>query len=286
MGNIPIRHLPATQPEKNLPGNFSIRDVEALLAGKDMLQTHHRHDFFLILALTKGLGTHEIDFTTYEIGNNSFFFMRPGQLHQLHLKAESKGFILQFSTDFYHSHNRESNQWMRKVSNTNYYQLDAHTFQKLLSILKNIFEEYTGRQERYQEVIKANLDILFIELFRQASERDSINNVNLYMHGKLEKFLELLETHISTHKQVSHYAGMLNLSTYQLNAITKETLGKTCSQLIDDSLILEAKRYLLATSDQVNQIAYQLGYEDISYFIRFFKKHTRYSPEAFRQNFR
>jgi mannose-6-phosphate isomerase-like protein (cupin superfamily) len=129
MGNIPIRHLPATQPEKNLPGNFSIRDVEALLAGKDMLQTHHRHDFFLILALTKGLGTHEIDFTTYEIGNNSFFFMRPGQLHQLHLKAESKGFILQFSTDFYHSHNRESNQWMRKVSNTNYYQLDAHTFQ-------------------------------------------------------------------------------------------------------------------------------------------------------------
>jgi AraC-like DNA-binding protein len=106
------------------------------------------------------------------------------------------------------------------------------------------------------------------------------------MHGKLEKFLELLETHISTHKQVSHYAGMLNLSTYQLNAITKETLGKTCSQLIDDSLILEAKRYLLATSDQVNQIAYQLGYEDISYFIRFFKKHTRYSPEAFRQNFR
>jgi AraC-like DNA-binding protein len=81
---------------------------------------------------------------------------------------------------------------------------------------------------------------------------------------------------------VSFYADLLNLSSYQLNAITKATLGKTCSELINEFIILEAKRTLLATSNQVNQIAYHLGYEDVSYFIRFFKKHTGYSPEAFR----
>jgi AraC-like DNA-binding protein len=79
---------------------------------------------------------------------------------------------------------------------------------------------------------------------------------------------------------VSEYAAMMNLSTYQLNAITKQTLGKTCSQLIDEHIILEAKRYLLATANQVNQIADHLGYEDVSYFTRFFKKHTGYSPEC------
>ena len=51
-------------------------------------------------------------------------------------------------------------------------------------------------------------------------------------------------------------------------------------------MILEAKRNLLATSNLVNQIADDLGHEDVSYFIRFFKKHTGYSPEAFRQNFK
>jgi AraC family transcriptional activator of pobA len=51
-------------------------------------------------------------------------------------------------------------------------------------------------------------------------------------------------------------------------------------------VILEAKRCLLATSNQVNQTAYRLGYEDVSYFIRFFKKQTGYSPEAFRNSFR
>ena len=63
-------------------------------------------------------------------------------------------------------------------------------------------------------------------------------------------------------------------------------MGKTVSALINEQIILEAKRYLLATSGQVKDIADQLGYEDVSYFIRFFKKQTGYSPEAFRKNFK
>jgi AraC-like DNA-binding protein len=250
-----------------------------------MVQALHRHDFFLVLALQKGSGTHEIDFIPYIICDHSLFFMRPGQVHLLALKAESTGFIMQFKADFYHLHDKASHQLMRKASIQNFYQSDATRNQKILSILASIFGEYTEKQEKYQEVIKANLDILFIELVRQHHKSASHTN-NPYMQQRLEKFLELIETHLASHKQVSHYAGMLNLSIYQLNAITKTTLGKTSSQLIDDTVILEAKRYLLATSNQVNQIAYQLGYEDISYFSRFFKKHTGYSPEAFRQNFR
>jgi AraC family transcriptional regulator, transcriptional activator of pobA len=285
MGNIPIRHIQGTLPEPDFPDSFSIRDIQTVLAGKDMVQVLHRHDFFLVIALKKALGSHEIDFTPYTVCDHSVFFLRPGQVHQLTLKAETTGYIMQFRTDFYHPHDKASGQLMRKAGNQNFYQFDAHKFQKVLSILEYIFGEYTEKQEKYQEVIQANLAILFIELVRHARKSAS-GNISLYMQQRLEEFLELIETHMASHKQVSDYAGMLNLSSYQLNAITKTTLGKTSSQLIDESLILEAKRYLLATSDQVNQIAYDLGYEDISYFSRFFKKHTGYSPEAFRQNFR
>lgn len=285
MKNIPVRHIKATQKEPVFTENFSIRDIRDLLAGKDMVQELHRHDFSYILALKKGTGDHEIDFTSYKICNHSVFLMRPGQVHQLKLKAGSTGYLVEFKNDFYPPHNKASNQLLRKASSVNLYQPDANRFKKLLSILAYIFLEYTGKQEGYQEVIKANLGILFIELIRQNSKSLS-NNVNSYTQDRLEEFLELLETQISTHKQVSHYADMLNLSSYQLNAITKVTLGKTCSELINEHIILESKRYLLATSNQVNQIAWQLGYEDVSYFIRFFKKQTGYSPEAFRHNFR
>ncbi|MBI1769587.1 MAG: helix-turn-helix domain-containing protein [Bacteroidetes bacterium] len=287
MEKIPVRHINATpKKEPNFSGSFSIRDVRDLLSGKDMVQELHRHDFFFILALEKGKGKHEIDFTPYQIGDCSIFIMRPGQVHQLTLKAGSRGYLMEFKTDFYYPHDKVSHEILRKASNKNLCQLDANGFKKLLALLKSIFQEHTTQQERYQDVIKANLGIFFIELLRHRQNGKSPSHkANTYAQERLEEFLELLEKHISS-KQVSQYADMLNLSTYQLNAIAKATLGKTCSELINEYIILESKRNLLATSNQVNQIAYHLGYEDVSYFIRFFKKQTGYSPEVFRNNFR
>ncbi|MEO6730684.1 MAG: AraC family transcriptional regulator [Ferruginibacter sp.] len=284
MKNIPIRSINANQKEPDFSEPFSIRNVDDLLAGNDMVQELHRHDFFYMLALKKGAGHHEIDFTPYEVCGNAVFLMRRGQVHQLTLKAGSIGYLVQFATDFYHAHDKTFSQLLRKASNINFYKLDANSFKKTVAVLSYIFQEYTEKQEGYQDVIKSNLRILFIELTRQNTKGS--NNVIPYMQEGLEGFLELMEQHIVSHKQVSQYAELLNLTAYQLNAITKATLGKTCSILINDYIILESKRYLLATSNQVNQIADQLGYEDVSYFIRFFKKQTGYSPESFRHKFR
>jgi AraC-like DNA-binding protein len=77
----------------------------------------------------------------------------------------------------------------------------------------------------------------------------------------------------------------MHLSLYQLNEITKTSLGIKASDLINEQIILEAKRYLCATSSQVKEIADHLGFEDHSYFIRFFRKHTGYSPELYRRQF-
>lgn len=275
MKNIPVRHMNTGSKELGSSESFNIRNIQDLLKGEDMVQELHRHDFFYILALEKGEGSHEIDFRPYKICDHSIFFMRPGQVHQLVLKAGSRGYLVGFKTDFYY----------RKASQINHSCPDEKRFSVLLSILTYIFQEYTARQENYQQVIKANLDIFFIELDRQDIKKHPDDN-NLYIRERLEKFLELLEAHLIHYKQVSQYADLLNLSVYQLNAITKAALGKRCSVLINEYIILESKRYLLATTSQVNQIAGYLGYEDVSYFIRFFKKHTGHSPEVFRSKFR
>ncbi len=285
MEKIPVRNIRATQKDTTFSESFSIRDGADLLAGKDMIQELHRHDFFYVLALEKGAGYHEIDFIPYEVCDHSVFFMRPGQVHQLVLKAGSTGFLMQFKAGLYAPKDKIRSQLLRKAGSTNLYQPGATGFKKLQAVLTSIFQEYTEQQQGYQEVIKANLTVFLVELAR-LNNTGSPNKVSTYMQERLEHFLELLETHIASHKQVSQYADMLNLSPWQLNAITKATLDKTCSELIQEYIILEAKRYLLATSGQVIQIAGHLGYEDISYFIRFFKKHTGYSPEVFRHNFR
>lgn len=287
MENIPIRQIRAIPKEPNISGSFSIRDIQELLEEKDMIQDLHRHDFYYILVLKNGSGSHEIDFKHFEIKDNVIFLMRPGQVHQLVLKAGSTGYLVQFKTDFFYTQNKLSQELLRKVSHLNFCNLDSDGFSKLETILSSILKEYTDKQEGFEEVIKSNLSIFFIELVRHRQNKIMVTKENNpYSQEQLEKFLSLLETNITNNKQVSQYADMLNISIYQLNAVTKTLLNKTPSELINEHIVLESKRQLLATSNQVNQIADHLGYDDISYFIRFFKKHTEYSPEAFRNNFK
>jgi len=286
MKKIPIRQI--SEAHKELPASerFTIRRVEDIMGGNDLAPELHRHDFFFILSLEYGKGHHEIDFTPYKVNDNSVFFLRPGQVHQLELKAGCTGYLMEFSTGFYHPKDKLSRLRLRKASHKTWCKPDSGRFEKLLAILKEMFGEYINREEGYQDVIKANLDIFIIEFIRQSTSSKVVPKIgNPYIQERLEEFLELLDNHITTHKQVSQYTDLMNLSAYQLNEITKATLGKTSSTLINEHIILEAKRHLLATTNQIKDIADQLGYEDPSYFIRFFRKHTGYSPDAFRHHF-
>lgn len=285
MKKIPVRQINSIEREASFK-RFSIRKVQDLAGSQGLIQDLHRHDFFFILALQKGMGSHDIDFIPYEVSDNSVFFLRPGQVHQLELKVGCIGYLMEFNTEFYHPTEKQAILRLRKASNKNFCIPDTVRFEKLFDLLKYIFEEYIEKEEGYLDIIKANLDIFFIELVRQSTDPKSHStNGSAYTQERLEEFLELLETHITTHKQVSQYTELMNLSHYQLNEITKVTVGKTASQLINERIILEAKRYLLATSNQIKDIADHLGYEDVSYFIRFFRKQSGYSPESFRSKY-
>lgn len=287
MKTIPVRQLAVAQQKQNDPGRFSIRDIQQLLNGKDLVHDLHKHDFYFILALQQGAGVHEIDFIRYDVHDHSIFILRPGQVHRLELTADSKGFLMEFDLSFYQPKNTITDQRWKKATGKSYCEVEAAQFLKLHTILDNAFNEFTAKQEAYAEAIKANLDLFFIEYIRQSHNPQSITKTESnYTQERFEELLRLLETNIVNMKNVSDYANLLNLSSYQLNAITKSSVGKTMSDLINEQIILESKRYLLATPNQVKDIADHLGYEDVSYFIRFFKKQTGQSPEAFRKNFK
>ncbi|CAM1343748.1 AraC family transcriptional regulator [Tenacibaculum amylolyticum] len=282
MQKIQIR----TIKEPNLSEKFSISNLNSLLIEKDMIEKIHRHDFFFVLAIEKGNGEHQIDFTDYAINNHSVFILRPGQVHQLVLKKGSKGYLMFFDSSFYSPKEKLKKEMLLTISRNNYYKLEAETYIRLTTILTYILSEYSNKQIMFRDNIKANLDLFFIELFRKTKNTDIQTNNNSYAVKTLEKLLEILDIHFYKKHQISYYSKALNLTTYQLNSITKKTLGKSCSQVIKERIILEAKRNLIATSNQINEISYHLGYNDTSYFIRFFKKQTGLTPEAFRQNFK
>jgi AraC-like DNA-binding protein len=287
MKSIPVRQIALAQTLLNNIARFSIRDLQRLLNGKELVHDLHKHDFYFVLAVLEGEGIHEIDFIQYPVHNHSIFIVRPGQVHKLELMANPTGFLIEFDMSFCQPKNTITEHRWKKASSKNYCQVEAARFRKIHNHLASIFCEYFEKKEGYLEAIRAGLDLFFIEFIRQSHNPTSMHKTSSgYAQERFEELVLLMETNIVSMKNVSQYANLLNLSSYQLNTITKGSVGKTVSDLIDEQIILEAKRYLLATPNQVKEIADYLGYEDPSYFIRFFKKHTGMSPDAFRKNFK
>lgn len=104
----------------------------------------------------------------------------------------------------------------------------------------------------------------------------SINEKRIY------RFLLLLEDYYDTEKGVDFYADKLNLSAKRLNQILKQKTGKTINQILQERTLTEAKHLLFMGKMSIKEVAFTLGYQDASYFSRFFKKMTKLSPEEFR----
>jgi AraC-like DNA-binding protein len=98
----------------------------------------------------------------------------------------------------------------------------------------------------------------------------------------LQKLKDAIEENFKTKHTASDYAELLYISPKALAKITKTHFNKTLSGLINERIIIEAKRELYLTDKTVKEIAYELGYEDEFYFSRFFKVNAEVSPQLYR----
>jgi len=103
-------------------------------------------------------------------------------------------------------------------------------------------------------------------------------------------FVELLErqfpidkNHPAVHlRSPSDFAKQLNVHVNHLNRAVKAATGKTTLQIISERIVQEAKILLKQSDKSVSEIAYALGFKEVSHFNNFFKKHTQISPLKFR----
>jgi AraC family transcriptional activator of pobA len=100
------------------------------------------------------------------------------------------------------------------------------------------------------------------------------------------RFRALVETHFREHWTVGRYAGALQMTEARLNRLTYAIAGKSAFDLIQDRLLLEARRRLIYIAAPISMLAYELGFEDPAYFSRYFKKRIGKTPSAFRREAR
>ncbi|PSR54285.1 AraC family transcriptional regulator [Adhaeribacter arboris] len=266
---------------------FYLNRFEKHLQEHAFIQPAHKHDFFIILLVTQGTGTHTIDFKSYPVIPQTVFFLSPGQVHAWQLSDESAGYILFFNRNFICTQPEQKEiyrfPFFNGLLNKPLVYLPAEQLLPVTKTIENMEQEHRQHGFRWQDAVRNYLNILLIRLHRvyQMQQPDPETTIN--HHSLWQQLDNLIEQHFKQHQQISFYAEQLHLTDKQLNEACKSTFGKTTSALLQDRIILEASRLLIHSSLTITQIAAELGYFDNSYFGRFFKKHTGKTPEQFRQ---
>ena len=264
---------------------FLIDRLEIYLVENDNLVFPHRHSFYQFLLFLDGSGLHEIDFKKYPVEKGQVYCMSPGQVHSWFFEDDMKGFIINFDIDYFKS----------LIIQQDY--IDS------LSIFSSLTEGvFVLENNQLQELIP-----LFEQLIRLNENNDSIDlkrSLLLYILLKLEQvykpsfpvkaidyhlvliknFISLLDQNYKELHLPKEYADLLFVTPNHLNSVCKEYLGNPAGEIIRNRILLEAKRLLIIADWTITQVAYELNFNDNSYFTKFFKKQVGMTPEEFRKS--
>jgi AraC-like DNA-binding protein len=247
----------------------------------------HKHDFYLVVLITKGSGWHEVDFVRYTIEKGSVFMLQPGQMHYWELSSDIDGFVFfhtkTFFDEVYTTFKINNFPFFNSFYSNTEFSVSNDKLNRLTVLMKELITETQLPAYFSKQKIHALLNLVYIEFSRGfIQENKTIQSAYL---NKLLSFENAIELNYKNEKSVQFYANKLNISSKHLNRIVKESLNKTSSDLIAERVILEAKHMLIQLKFNVTQIGYELGYHDKSYFVRFFKKQTGETPMNFLNNY-
>ncbi|MCC2547145.1 AraC family transcriptional regulator [Hymenobacter sp. BT175] len=264
---------------------YYIERLETHVARFPGVSVPHAHDFYLLLYIPEGHGTHTIDLLPYEIRPGSLFFMTPGQVHSWELSADVQGFIVFFDADFfllrYPGSVLDEYPFFASTAPPVLYLPPAET--EFSWLLERMLAESTTPFANQAEVFRSYLH-LCLELACRHYPPHPAQPASALGRQQVREFGRLLNEQFRTRRAVADYADQLHLTANHLNAVCRRLLNKTASTLIHERVVVEARRLLLHSALSVAEVADQLGFDDASYFVRFFRRHTGITPEAYRQH--
>ena len=250
----------------------------------------HVHTFYEIIWFTEAGGVYTVDFHNYSIQANSIFVLSPGQVHCFDGKTRHKGVVLKFRTDFLNDKTSDNDPFTKynifnAFYSSPYYLVDnPEVTHELHELTRKMDEEQVEDSGfGHLELLRSLVKIFLINVYRHGSRQGTPQLDTMKpSHRLFVMFRNMLEQNFSSMHLVQDYADRLNVSVKTLSNSVKECADKAPLTFINERISLEAMRLLRFTDLRVKEVAYRLGYEDPSYFVKFFKRQTGVQPSEFR----
>lgn len=231
--------------------------------------------------------------TKYDHENGSMIFTKPRQIIEFkNLEFEEDGFLIFIHEDFLNGHPLHS-----EIQKYGYFDYEANEAlhlspreeELIWDLYHKIDAEYNNNQDEYsRDIMLTHIDSI-LKYAQRFYKRQFINRTEL--SGKtVSKFNHALAVYFESNSiankglpSVNYIADQLNLSSRYLSDLLKQETGKTAIELIHIYLMSEAKNLLKTADQSISEIAYTLGFENLPYFSRLFKKEVGVSPNQFKK---
>jgi len=256
-----------------------------------VMQVYSRKDFYKI-CLFFGEAIIEYADRGIKIEGITLFFGTSQLPYSWQNIAKEKSYACLFTEEFLKTNNNsESLQQspLFKVEGTPVFHITKAHSRFLEETFKRMLAEYNTEYAFKNDLIRNYINLLIHEALKLQPSENFIKHKNASERISA-LFLELLERQFPIEIQNNHlqlksandYAKNLAVHINHLNRAVKSVTGKSTTTHIADRVLLEAKAMLKNTDWSVSEIAYALGYSEITHFNNFFKKHAKTSPMKYR----
>lgn len=275
--------------KKGLPQEFEIVDLAELYRKfEGTLTTTHRTGFYHIIWFQQGSPTHLVDFNPIKIKPNTLLFLNKDTVQRFDNKTKFSGKAILFTDGFFCRTETDTRFLRNSILFSDLFAVSQIQIEKQLKLFTDLLQQMTDELKNSKDNSQADIlqNLLHNFLLHSERERSKQNFTEIKKGANLDYvmlFKDLLETSFKKQKQVNYYAKEIIITEKRLNQATTKVLGKTPKEIIDDRIMLEAKRILAHTNESVKEIGYELGFEEPTNFIKYFKKHSKVTPTEFRE---
>lgn len=287
-GHSVIRRVPFVPPAPSV-GDIEVNTLRGIRdrGGPHEFLTSQRLDFDLLLHIESGAAVHTVDFNDHTLYPGDILWVRAGQVHHWGAIGEIEGPVVMFGPHCIAERTRDltRSDLVRPQSHWPAADLVGTPTPDALALLTRIAQSGArGRNDLHQVALTHSLGALLIELARAAATRDAPTPGST--HEAYAWFRDHIEEHFRRWHKVGEYADRLGYSARTLNRLARQHTGLSAKGLIDERIVLEAKRLLSHTDASVSEIADELGFHDASNFSSYFRGQAGMTPGAFRSGSR
>jgi AraC family transcriptional activator of pobA len=275
---------------RNEIGHFNIFRLEPFVGDKAQPVPYKRRDYFKIMLVIGNSKVHFAD-KVVEVQKQALSFSNPQIPYKWeHLDSVRDGAFCVFNQHFFHQYGNLNQYAVFQPNGTHIFEITDEQLSTAQNIFERMFEEINSEYTHKYDVLRTLVfELIHFALKMQPSAKTDKQPVNASQRIST-LFLELLERqfpiddnhHAVSLRAASEYANQLNVHVNHLNRAVKETTEKTTSQIIAERILQEAKILLKHSAWSVSEIAYALGFTEVTHFNNFFKKHILLSPLKFR----